>query len=74
MSVDKQAMREDFLLALAGMVMLGIKAIVAAVPVTLLWNWLVPDLFGLKAIEIWQAWGLVVLAGLLFKPWGLHPS
>ena len=35
--------------------------------VMLLWNWLMPSIFGVTAITFWQAWGLVVLAHLLFK-------
>lgn len=31
-----------------------------------LWNWLVPALFGLRAIGYWQALGLVVLSRILF--------
>ena len=31
-----------------------------------LWNWLMPDLFGLKAIGYWQAWGLLALSWILF--------
>jgi hypothetical protein len=30
-----------------------------------LWNWLLPDIFGLPEIGYWQAWGLLVLAHLL---------
>jgi hypothetical protein len=29
--------------------------------VMLLWNWLMPELFGLKRIGYWQAWGLLLL-------------
>ncbi|HUI71672.1 MAG TPA: hypothetical protein VL354_14215 [Spirochaetia bacterium] len=32
-----------------------------------LWNWLMPDLFGLKRLDYWKAWGLLVLCWLLFK-------
>ena len=32
-----------------------------------LWNWLMPGIFGLTQITFWQAWGLVVLAHILFK-------
>lgn len=32
-----------------------------------LWNWLMPDIFGLKRISYWQAWGLLVLSWILFK-------
>lgn len=39
--------------------------------VMLLWNWLMPDIFGLKEITYWQGWGLVLLAGILVKGgWG----
>ncbi|MBN2050382.1 MAG: hypothetical protein JW760_08075 [Spirochaetales bacterium] len=31
-----------------------------------LWNWLMPDIFGLKTITYWQAWGLLVLSCILF--------
>ena len=32
----------------------------------LLWNWLMPTLFGLPKIGFWQAWGLFVLSKILF--------
>jgi hypothetical protein len=35
--------------------------------VMLLWNWLMPDLFGLKRLDYWKAWGLLVLTTILFK-------
>ena len=35
--------------------------------VMLLWNWIMPVVFGLSTITYWQAWGLVILAHLLFK-------
>ena len=35
--------------------------------VMLLWNWLMPDIFGLKTLTYWQAWGLLVLTSILFK-------
>lgn len=38
-----------------------------SIPVWLLWNWLMPVIFGLKVITIWQAWGISVLSGLLFR-------
>ncbi len=37
-----------------------------------LWNWLMPDLFHLSAINIWQAWGLLLLAKILFGGGGAH--
>jgi hypothetical protein len=35
--------------------------------VMLLWNWLMPELFGLKTLSYWQAWGLLILSSILFK-------
>jgi hypothetical protein len=35
--------------------------------VMLLWNWLMPEIFGLKRLGYWQAWGLLVLCTILFK-------
>lgn len=38
--------------------------------VMLLWNWLMPDIFGLKRLTYWQAWGLLILCHILFKGFG----
>jgi hypothetical protein len=38
--------------------------------VMLLWNWLMPDIFGLKRLTYWQAWGLLILSHILFKGFG----
>jgi hypothetical protein len=38
-----------------------------SLPVMWLWDWLMPTLFGLKEITLFQAWGLSVLCSLLFK-------
>ena len=35
-----------------------------------LWNWLIPNLFGLHAITYWQAIGLLCLCWLLFGGFG----
>ena len=32
-----------------------------------LWNWLMPEIFGLKQITYWQGWGLFILCTILFK-------
>jgi hypothetical protein len=32
-----------------------------------LWNWLMPDIFGLKPITYWQALGLMGLSWILFR-------
>ena len=38
--------------------------------VMLLWNWLLPSIFGLPSINFWQAFGLFVLGRLLFGSFG----
>lgn len=39
--------------------------------VFLLWNWLMPTIFGLVAISYWQALGLFLLARILLGGFGL---
>lgn len=41
--------------------------LVLAGPLTLIWNWLIPDLFALPTIRFVQAWGLLVFIGILFS-------
>jgi hypothetical protein len=36
----------------------------------LLWNWLMPDIFGLRLITFWESAGLLVMAKILFG--GFH--
>ena len=38
--------------------------------IMLLWNWLMPAIFGLKVITICEAAGLFVFARILFSPFG----
>jgi len=42
--------------------------------VRLLWNWLLPPLFGWHTITFWQALGLLVLCRVLFGGLGLGGS
>ena len=58
-----------------GWVFLGVAfavvfALVFGIVVKLLWNWLMPAIFGLGEISYWQAFGLVILAKLLFGAFG----
>jgi len=49
---------------------IGISLVVAflsAYPVMLLWNALLPGLFGFPVIGFWQALGLCVMCNILFK-------
>ena len=38
-----------------------------AFPLMWLWNWLMPDIFGLIEINYWQALGLNILSGILMR-------
>ncbi len=40
--------------------------------VHLLWNWLLPPLFGWRQITFWQALGLLALCRILFGGFGFH--
>jgi hypothetical protein len=40
--------------------------------VLLLWNWLLPPLFGWPEVTFWQALGLLVLCRVLFGGFGHH--
>jgi hypothetical protein len=45
----------------------AIVSIILALPTMLLWNWLMPILFGLTKITFWQALGINIFTGILFK-------
>lgn len=51
---------------LGGAVLMGIFAFLFGYFVMLLWNWLMPEIFGLGLITYWQAFGIIILAKLLF--------
>ena len=56
---------------IAGKVVFGIAAaavfaLVFGILVMLLWNWLMPLIFGLPEITYWQAFGIVILVKLVF--------
>ena len=50
---------------LIGIVMFFAIGIVLSIPLCLVWNWLMPDIFGLPTINILQAFGLSALVKLL---------
>jgi|APMI01.1.fsa_nt_gi hypothetical protein len=55
-------------LIVAGLLISVVVSLVVAIPVFFLWNWLMPVVFGVKAITFLQAWGLLLLASFFFKP------
>ena len=58
-------------LAMVGMVVI---AFIGGEIVMLLWNWLLPPLFGWREITFWQGLGLLALCRILFGGHGLHSS
>jgi hypothetical protein len=56
----------EVILTAIGVLILSI--LILAYPTMLLWNWLMPDLFGLHYITFYQALGLNLLVNILFKP------
>ncbi len=55
------------------MVFVILAAAVFTLALMLLWNWLMPVIFGLTTITFWQALGLLVLSKILFGK-GQRPS
>jgi hypothetical protein len=53
------------ILMLIGLIILA--ALLFTLPLQFLWNWLMTDIFGLKYITFWEAFGLNMLAGILFR-------
>src|SRR5262252_433681 len=55
-----------------GLAILGIVlfACLGGEIVMLLWNWLLPPLFGWRTLTFWQALGLLALCRILFGGWG----
>lgn len=55
--------------AIAGMVLF---TFIGGEVVKLLWNWLLPPLFGLRQVTFWHALGLLALCRILFGGFGFH--
>ena len=53
------------ILAVIGLIML--VALLFGLPLQILWNLLMPELFSLPYISFWQACGLNLIAGILFR-------
>lgn len=49
-----------------GILVVVILSLVEGVFVMLLWNWLMPVIFGLVTINFWQGVGLCILSNFLF--------
>ena len=53
-----------FLLIVVALFVFGV---LVAFPTMWLWNWLMPEIFGLTTISAFQAFGLYLLAGFLVR-------
>ena len=53
-------------MTIGGVVFASLFALLFGWLVQLLWNWLMPALFHLTTVTYWQAFGIVILAKLLF--------
>ena len=60
-------MKSSFESIAAFLGMIAIVIVLLGYPLMLLWNWLMPVLFKLPEITLWQAIGLNLLATILFK-------
>jgi hypothetical protein len=54
-------------LILGGIIAAAVLAFLFGLLVMVLWNWIMPEVFGLKPLTYWQSWGIVLLAHILFK-------
>jgi hypothetical protein len=59
-------------LVVGGLCLAALFALLLGIVVQWLWNWLMPDIFGLKQISYWQAFGLLFLGRLLLGGFGHH--
>lgn len=63
--------RKRLIAVIAGIIFAVAICFVFGLVVQWLWNWLMPDLFSLRQITYWQAFGIVLLSRLIFCSfWG----
>jgi len=60
-------MKSSFEAIAAFLGMIAIVIVILGYPLMMLWNWLMPVIFGLPEITFWQAIGLNLLSTVLFK-------
>jgi hypothetical protein len=74
---EKPTMKSHrFVWVLKFLVFAAIAVTVGSAVLMSLWNWLMPSIFGLRAITFWQALGLLVFSRILFgrlgRPGRMH--
>lgn len=55
-----------------GIIILAVCSLVIGAVAMVLWNWLMPSIFGLGTIDYWQGFGIVLFAKLVFGGFGKH--
>jgi hypothetical protein len=68
---SEENMKRKLFLFVAIPILIGICTLIGGQIVKLLWNWLLPNLFGFKQISFWQAIGLLALCRILFGGMGM---
>jgi hypothetical protein len=58
-------------IGIAGVIAITIFIFLGGKVVQLLWNWLMPMLFGLREVTFWQAVGILALSRILFGGFGM---
>ena len=66
--------RKWFLIVVLAILGIPLFMAIGGGSVMLLWNWLLPTLFGWPRITFWQALGLLALCRILFGGLGRHGS
>jgi hypothetical protein len=62
--------RKFFMMAPFAIAGIALFTFIGGTIVRLLWNWLLPELFGFPEITFWQAIGLLALTRILFGGFG----
>jgi len=58
---------EDIIAVISVIILAFLLDLLLAWPFMLLWNWLMPMIFGLTTLTFWQSFGLMLLCSFLFK-------
>lgn len=61
-----------FFIVPAALLGMAFFAFIGGEIVRLLWNWILPPLFGWPQLSFWQALGLLALCRILFGGFGMH--
>jgi len=52
--------------SLVALIVLIVSIVIVVFITQLLWNYVMPDVFGLKELEFWQTLALLILTGIFF--------